>query len=172
MFERWSLTADWWHIVAWRNHVLCDWLGSDASAESLLDTGQIWSLAPQRSNLLLCFKTVLIDAICHDFLFGYLIYLHCERRSTLSPIQLHSRQTIYDGPATIELQSFSAFPICFDALDFQTRLGVGKRGWERGGAADWINLSHGGGMAPESFGYSINHLSFTCCLPSLAHHLS
>lgn len=43
-------------------------------------------------------------------------------RSALSPFQLLSRQTIYDGPATIELQSFSAFPICFDALDFQTRV--------------------------------------------------
>lgn len=41
----------------------------------------------------------------------------------LSPVQLFSSQTIYDGPATIELESFSAFPICFDALDFQTRLG-------------------------------------------------
>lgn len=38
-----------------------------------------------------------------------------------------SFQAIYDGPATIELQSFSAFPICFDALNFQTRLG-GKEG--------------------------------------------
>lgn len=50
-----------------------------------------------------------------------------HRRRALFPFQLLSRQTIYDGPATIELQSFSAFPICFDALDFQTRLG-GKEG--------------------------------------------
>lgn len=50
-----------------------------------------------------------------------------HRRGALFPFQLLSRETIYDGPATIELQSFSAFPICFDALHFQTRLG-GKEG--------------------------------------------
>lgn len=46
--------------------------------------------------------------------------------SALSAFQLLSGQTIYDGPATIELQSFSVFfffpPLCFDAVHFQTEL--------------------------------------------------
>lgn len=43
-----------------------------------------------------------------------------------------------------------------------------RQSWAGGwGSGNWINLSHRGKMAPESFGYSINHLSFTCSLPLL-----
>lgn len=80
-----------------------------------------------------------------------------KKISVLSLFQLLSGQTINDGPATIVLQSFSVFRLCFDAVYFQTRLdGMGGK--------NWINLIHKGRMAPESFGYSIKHLSFTLSL--------
>lgn len=51
-----------------------------------------------------------------------------EKIGVLSLFQLLSGQTINDGPATIELQSFSVFRLCFDAVYFQTRLdGTGRR---------------------------------------------
>lgn len=80
-----------------------------------------------------------------------------QKIRVLSVFQLLSRQTINDGPAIIELQSFSVFRRCADAIYFQTKL--------CGTAGNWINWSHKGRMTPESFGYPINRLSFTWTFP-------
>lgn len=90
-----------------------------------------------------------------------------EKISVLSVFQLISGQTIYDGPATIELQSFSVFSAMLWCRPLPDKAWW-EGGWGGEGIENWINLSHQGRLAPESFGYSINHLSFTCSLPLLS----
>lgn len=194
MFERRWVTADWWHIVVWCNLMFCDWLESSGSAVSLLDTGQIQVLARQRSTLHLCIKTVLIDAMRWFALWISLLCTLCVKRNILALEHIRVQcvyrwwgdrvgwgctewapclpSNFFPGKQSMMAQQQLSYNLLvlfrYALMPSTSRQGwVGKKGWECGSGGDWINLSHRGEMAPESFGYSINHLSFTCSFPLL-----